>query len=429
MEAVKFFQSKNEYKRILGEIFKKYKRLGKFTGTFELKDLTEEERRMLAPLNYKYFNAKKAKISVKKFLNYFCSGKFAGLDFAKVLAIYFKDDLTTYREAKEDEKRKKEEFFKEVLNIDKDTMAEVWLKEALKTKKFGYNILIKNYEDYNKNNKLEDFKVFLNNVLSGIDSLKFNVNDLESLPIFSSKITKDPHYFDINVTAGKILIHGICHRLKIEFPKDAEEIAEVLYFAGLSKDDVSSYIATFGLRAYRGKSELKFMHGFTDIGEPLIFTLGNLSKVDKFICNKKRLFIFENPSLFSEVIKRTGEFKPSILCTSGQLKLASVVLLDKIIKDVEEIYYSGDFDPEGILIANKLKLRYGDKLKFWRFDVEDYLKIISNKAISSIRMSKLDNIKDTELEPLIHELKKTGMAGYQELLIEDYIEDIIKVMK
>lgn len=428
-EAVKLFQSKNEYKRILSEIFKKYKRLGKFSGVFELKDLTEEERRILAPLNYKYFNAKEAKISVKKFLECFCSGRFEGLDFAKVLAIYFKDDLTTYREVKEDEKRKKEEFFKEVLNIDKDTMAELWLKEALETKKFGYNILIKNYEDYNKNDKLEDFKVFLNNVLSGINSLTFNVNDLESLPIFSSKITKDPHYFDINTTAGKILIHGICHKLKMEFPKDAEETAEVLYFAGLSKDDVSSYIATFGLKAYRGKSELKFIYGFTDIGEPLIFTLGNLSKVDKFICNKSRLFIFENPSLFSEVIKRTAQFKPSILCTSGQLKLASVVLLDKIVKDVEEIYYSGDFDPEGILIADKLKLRYGDKLKFWRFDVEDYLNIISNKAISGISMTKVDSIQDTELEPLIHELKNIGRAGYQELLIENYVEDIMKVMK
>ncbi|WP_209700908.1 TIGR02679 domain-containing protein [Clostridium algifaecis] len=424
MEAIKFFQSKNEYKRILSEIFKKYKRFGKFTGIFELKDLTEEEKRILAPLNYKYFNAKEAKISVKKFLDYFCSGKFEELDFAKVLEIYFKDDLTTYREEKEDEQRKKEEFFKELLSINKRTIAVVWLQEALEAKKFGYNILIKNYEDYNKNNKLEDFKTFLNNVLSGIDSLTFNANDLESLPIFSSRITKDPHYFDINTTAGKILIHAICYRLRIEFPKDAEETAEVLYSAGLSKDDVSSYIATFGLRAYRGKIELKFMYGFTEIGEPLIITLGNLSKIDKVICNKNRLFIFENPSLFSEIIKRTGEFKPSILCTSGQLKLASVVLLDKIVENVEEIYYSGDFDPEGIAIADKLKIRYGDKLKFWRFDVEDYLKIISNKAISSIRMSKLRNIKNAELEPLIQEIKKNGMAGYQELLIEEYIEDI-----
>ena len=154
-----------------------------------------------------------------------------------------------------------------------------------------------------------------------------------------------------------------------------------------------------------------------------------MSKVDKFICNKSRLFIFENPSLFSEVIKRTAQFKPSILCTSGQLKLASVVLLDKIVKDVEEIYYSGDFDPEGILIADKLKLRYGDKLKFWRFDVEDYLNIISNKAISGISMTKVDSIQDTELEPLIHELKNIGRAGYQELLIGNYVEDIMKVMK
>ncbi|AKN30067.1 hypothetical protein Ccar_04190 [Clostridium carboxidivorans P7] len=426
-EAVKFFQDRKEYERILTAIFEKYKSIGKLSGTFQLKELNDDERRILAPIHHKYFAAKEAKVSVKKFLDHFCSGRFEGLDFTKVLAIYFKDNLTTYREEKEGKKIKKEEFFKELININKGTKSELWLQEALENKGFGYNILIKNYEAYSKDNKLEDFKLLLSAVLNGINSLTFSASALESLPIFSSRITKDPHYFDMNTTAGKILIHGICYILKTEFPKDAEETAEILYSAGLLKDEISSYVATFGLKAYKEEGELEFVYGFTNMGEPLIFTLGNLSKIDRFICNKNRLFIFENPSLFNEVIKRTAEFKPSIVCTSGQLKLASVVLLDKVVQEVEEIYYSGDFDPEGILIANKLKLRYGDKLKLWRFDVEDYLKVISNKFISDISRAKLNNIQNSALEPLIKKLEDIGKAGYQEMLIEEYVEDVIKV--
>ncbi|WP_085321982.1 DUF2399 domain-containing protein [Clostridium botulinum] len=103
-------------------------------------------------------------------------------------------------------------------------------------------------------------------------------------------------------------------------------------------------------------------------------------------------------------------------------------MLDKIIEDVDKIYYSGDFGPEGIIIANKLKMRYGDKLKFWRFSVKDYLKIISHKEISHTSKAKLDNIKNDELSFLIERIKEKGLAGYQEMLIEDYIKDIINMM-
>lgn len=428
-EAVEFFRHNKEYKRILTAIFEKYKRLGKFSGTFELKELTAEEGRILAPLNHKYFNAKEAKVSVKKFVDYFCSGKFERLDFAKVLTLYFKDDLITYKEERENKGRKKEQFFKELLSMNKDTRAEIWLKDSLENKNFGYNIVNKNYEVYNRENRLEDYKLFLNNVLKGINSLAFNIEALESLPMFSSRIAKDPHYFDIQTTSGKMLIYGICHYLKVEYPQNAEETAEVLYSAGILKDDVSNYTTTFGLRAYKENIELDFVYGFTEFEEPILFTLGNLARIDKFVCNKKKLFIFENPSLFSEVIKKTAYLKPSIICTSGQLKLASLVLLDKIIEGVEEIYYSGDFDPEGISIAVKLKMRYGEKLRFWRFDVKDYFKAISDNEISIVRRKKLDNIKNSQLEPLIEKIKDRGTAGYQELLMEDYAGDIIEKMK
>lgn len=88
-------------------------------------------------------------------------------------------------------------------------------------------------------------------ILKGFNSLTFNTNDSENLPMFSSKITKDPHYFDVDKPAGKILIHGICFELKREYPRDVEETAELLYSVGILKDDVSSSIATYGLKAYK----------------------------------------------------------------------------------------------------------------------------------------------------------------------------------
>ena len=56
------------------------------------------------------------------------------------------------------------------------------------------------------------------------------------------------------------------------------------------------------------------------------------------------------------------------------------MLLNKI-KNLDKIYYAGDFDPEGLQIADKLKDLYKDKVEFMLYDEKYYEKIISDKSI------------------------------------------------
>ena len=42
------------------------------------------------------------------------------------------------------------------------------------------------------------------------------------------------------------------------------------------------------------------------------------------------------------------------MCMNGQPRLTGLMLLDLLEKSGTTIYYSGDLDPEGILIAQKL---------------------------------------------------------------------------
>ena len=42
---------------------------------------------------------------------------------------------------------------------------------------------------------------------------------------------------------------------------------------------------------------------------------------------------------------------------NGQLRFSAFVLLDQLSR-TSDLFYSGDHDPEGLLIAQKLKLRY-----------------------------------------------------------------------
>lgn len=117
--------------------------------------------------------------------------------------------------------------------------------------------------------------------------------------------------------------------------------------------------------------------------------------------------------------------KVTIVCTSGQLNLAALILLDKLVINAEAIYYAGDFDPEGILIADKLVRRYGSKIRLWRYSTRDYLRIRSSKSISSSRLKQLNNIVASDLQELKACIEKYKVAAFQELLIEEYLNDIL----
>ena len=148
--------------------------------------------------------------------------------------------------------------------------------------------------------------------------------------------------------------------------------------------------------------------------------------IEKVKCRDKKVYVFENPTVFSEVLYQTRKISPSTICTYGQLRLASLVLLDKIVQDDVKVYYSGDFDPEGIMIADKLKQRYGESLILWRYGIEEYNEIQSKVKLTEQRLKKLDNIKSPELQVIANEIKKRRYGAYQELLLEYYISDILE---
>ena len=104
--------------------------------------------------------------------------------------------------------------------------------------------------------------------------------------------------------------------------------------------------------------------------------------------------------------------------------MATLVLLDLVVKTGAVLYYSGDFDPEGLLIADRLKSRFGERLRLWRYLPEDYAKTVSDRRLSADRLKQLDRLENETLREVGRELVKRGFAGYQESLIDDLWEDI-----
>ena len=150
------------------------------------------------------------------------------------------------------------------------------------------------------------------------------------------------------------------------------------------------------------------LSGFYKYNEPVFLTLYNLINF-KCIDEEnpyKTVIILENPAVFMGIAQKCKVKDFPLICTYGQVKLAGIMLIDLLINAGYKIYYSGDLDPEGIQIADRLKQRYKEKLNFIGFDKETYYNNISTVSLSDSRLKKLLGIKSEELKFISEEIKK-----------------------
>jgi uncharacterized protein (TIGR02679 family) len=98
-------------------------------------------------------------------------------------------------------------------------------------------------------------------------------------------------------------------------------------------------------------------------------------------------------------------------------------LLDGLIQSGAVLYYSGDFDPEGLQIAEKLRFRYPGRVQLWRMVQAEYFQAGPATPLDPARLTKLHFIKDPGLVPLAAIIADTGMAAYQEGILERLAAD------
>lgn len=417
--AVEFFKSNKRYHRILEELAKNYRSRGVIGGTIFLKDLNFDEKMVLCKIDSKFIDSKDARFSVIKFIKTFDDTSIAGIDFHGILEAYFDKEILTKKSVKEDEDVKKEQYFTEITSRFEGTLGGKWLTEILESKEYGYSIVIR---EFNSNPKA--LKKLLVNVIKGVNLVKGKKREYVRLAIFASQVTTNPHYFDGKNIGGKLLVNALAYIAKIRLPENSEAESELLFQFGIIKDEISNYTTCVNILGFSKEGEHEGIRGFSSRGEPIQLSLFNLSLLDYFTCTDNVLYVFENPTVFSEVLTNTRDLNVSLLCTSGQLKLASLVLLDKLASGVDRIYYSGDFDPEGVNIANRLKQRYGNKLTLWKYDIETYERIISHVDFNGKRLKQLDKITYIGLQSLANEMRRVKKCAYQELLVSEYIAEI-----
>ena len=131
-------------------------------------------------------------------------------------------------------------------------------------------------------------------------------------------------------------------------------------------------------------------------------------------------FLYQMIQMDLEIRKIKIEFSEIFPAYKRQKSyLMAGIVLDLFAKSGIRVYYAGDLDPEGILIAQTLSQYYKGEFHYWHMETADYEKCRSEEVISPKRMKILERITDGRLKPVVDRIEEYGTAGYQEMLVEE----------
>lgn len=410
------YLSDNEFSEFMQLWKKQYEKYGTCKGSIDLV-LNDSNRECISGLMGKdYYGVDCVHITFRQLQKAMLNTKYENCDFNEVLKMYFNQRVLTNKYRQEQEQMRVQNIFKQFFK--QEGKSQQWIYNTYTNRDSVYIRIVQASKE-NEQKCINTVCV----VMKALNHLPMWENKKENISLFASYHTKNPHAFDKNTFAYYLMMHGIVYFLKVDFPKTNLEQNEILYRAGLYQDGISNYCSVARLQAFNENNQPHLgWAGFYDSYEALNVNMDNLLHIH-FITCCDRVYIVENPSVFQALLKKIKKEKIEkigLVCTNGQLNYSAYLLLDILVNSNVEIYYSGDMDPEGLLIADKIKQRY-PSTKLWCYDVRQYEISKSKEQATDQRMHMLDALKDEALIRIgkcISENK--NRVGYQENMIEEY---------
>ena len=421
-EAVEYFKKKPVYEKLFNEFKKKYESHGKIGGIAVLTGLSTGDKEDISGFLMKDFTSEEeVRVSAKLFEKALLKSRFSSLTTLDILTHYFGIKLRTNKEKSEENEGKRAEYLAELTGYTDKAYIKEWLTGVFCTGADGAVVIARSY-----NADKNELKIILQKLIKAIPMLPYfqGGKKKELLAVFAAQTAGNPHFFDDNTLAGNLLTAFLRDYFRFGYEDDlseAENRSKVLFKAGLIKDTLSNDVIVFGIRGRCVDGSLhQGMEGFLHQKEPVKLSLLTLANLEETFTNSadRRIYIVENPAVFSILTSRFPE--KAFICSYGQIRRAVFMLLDLFDKNTV-FSYAGDFDPEGLLIAERLKKRYGDRLIFWKYEPDIYLKYMSEEKLTKQRIKKLDGVRDAALLKIAELMREEGRAAYQESMLEEYL--------
>jgi uncharacterized protein (TIGR02679 family) len=341
-------------------------------------------------------------------------------------------------------------------------------RQWLLSGKHGHDTLVRRYAQ-RASDEQEQILTMVERVAQALHRLPSG-GSFVRLAVFAQQISNDSHFFDQRTEPGELLLQALSdlaqlstmsHLLDGEdvhletketrdseaeqekqisniFSRTSETRLALYYQAGLLTDTISPTVTVFNLTQAVSSTEIPDALMQQAHERVLVLPLRQLLTWKSLYPMRPKVYLFENPQVFETVVdalqtrkqQRLGEASailPTLICTSGWLSAAAMRLLDLLTSSSEiSLYYSGDFDVNGLRIAAYLLARYQSSCHLWRYDPATYLSYAQRSGGLPLHTQEMKAL--TKLEPLLGEvvfaLQQQGLKVFQEAITHFLIEDI-----
>ncbi|GAB6549313.1 TIGR02679 domain-containing protein [Bacillus cereus] len=420
-DAIRVFKEEVGFLKLFYLFKEKYRSLGRVGGSVSLQTFSESELDSISGFLGQPSEKLRLKgaVSLLTFEKELSNTGFSDYTLVQLLEAVLEESICTKKQEADVEKASEKSFFEALES--KIPCDSVWLQHIQGKSpdtRWIWSLYRQNKEE------LHEKMVIVSQAFASLPEK----NELERLPFFSQRVTGNPHYFEQHELGGKLLLHRmyvdqlIIGNAEAIMPKSAEDLNGVLSEYGIIRDDLWNFVTCQGLIAATQYDVHPVWQAAVQTKTVMNVPMKELAKVNRIWPNVgMNVWVVENSSVCSTIMDAVPN--AAIVCTHGQLRTASWRLLDFLVQSNCTLHYSGDLDPEGILIADKLMKRYKEKVVLWRMNKEAYEMSVSDEDISG-SLSKLDGVTSSEWGELTSAMREVKKAGYQEAIVSLLIQDI-----
>ena len=246
-------------------------------------------------------------------------------------------------------------------------------------------------------------------------------------PFFAYQQTGDAHFFDETKNGGRLLLQMLTAlSWRTENDKKLSVVEEkniILNEFQLLRDDIHNFVSVHGLVAEKNNIISQMWLNAWSEGVTWNVPLKEILRMDSIYPGQgNKVLIIENSAVYSVLLELVPEI--AIICSSGQFTYAVWQLLRKLSENNVKLYYSGDLDPEGLLMAEKLIEMFPDQVQTIGMSLESYQVGQQLSKLLPQQLKQLQKINSNELKLIAKKMEISHIKAYQEGYLEIILAEI-----
>lgn len=242
-----------------------------------------------------------------------------------------------------------------------------------------------------------------------------------SLAELAAAVTGDSHALDLGQPVGTLVLRAAAILGGLDQWDTTQSRRDAWASVGVLCDELSAPLLVLNLPADMQTLTGRALNLHASAGEPYRVSVRQLLRhppvFDRDVIGPK-VYVCENPTVVAAVANRLGPASSPLVCIDGQPKTAARLLLDQLSGTGIALAYHGDFDWEGLRIANLVIKRHGATA--WRMSATCYSR---SSGGTRLRGTPVAACWDPELSVTMLEAKR---AVHEELVLDDLAKDLAR---